>query len=151
MKKFIVAIVLIVACAGMADAQITINKSISSNPKQMTTLSMYWSWIYQIDSTYFLVMKSDNEFDDFYWIRLGTTRGECKESVSSLLELAKTIGETDRYDMDNGMGDTYHISQYNALGMKGLYFYDVNQAGHAYILASNLKKADRWISKNVKE
>ena len=65
MKKILTLIVALVIFTGMADAQISIKKSDYKTAQQVTTLSMYWNWIYKQGETYFLVMKSDNEFDEF--------------------------------------------------------------------------------------
>ena len=149
MKKFLSIIIALAAFVGIANAQISINKSNVDKPKQMTTLSMAWSWIYYFDNSYFIVMKSDNEFDDPFWLRIGKTKDECVESISSLQDLAETIGETESFDIDNGEGRTFRVTQYNALGLKGLSFRGDGFAGTTYILSSALKKALKWTQKNI--
>lgn len=150
MKKFLTIIALLVGFAWMADAQISIKKSASEKPEQMTTLSMSWSWIYRVGDTYYIVMKSDNQFDDHYWLKIGSNKEECLESVESLRELAKTIGDTERFDVDNGEGRVFHVTKYNPLGVTGIAFNGEGFAGQAYILVSNLNKAERWINSKLK-
>lgn len=149
MKKILSILIALVTFAWVADAQISIKKSEFEKPKQVATLQQYWAWIYQADESYYLVMKSDNQFDDSFWLKIGTTREECEESVKSLLELCGTITDTDRFDIDNGAGETFDVTQYKAMGLKGLRFHGKGHSGGAYILPANLNKALKWIGKNL--
>lgn len=150
MKRILTTLIVLVTFAGIADAQISIKKSDVGKPKQMTTLSMSWSWIYQADDSYFLVMKSDNQFDDHYWLKIGDTREECLESLSALQEMMDNMGETERYNVDNGMGESFSVTLSRELGIKKLTFNGESYAGAGFLLASNLNKATKWIEKNVK-
>lgn len=150
MKRIFTILLFLATLAGIADAQISIKKKDTGKAKQMATLSMSWSWIYQADGAYYLVMKSDNQFDDSFWLKMGSTKEECLESVTSLLDLANTIGETDRFDINNGEGEIFDTTQYKAMGMKGLKFHGKGYAGTAFILTTNLTKAHKWIQKNIK-
>ena len=150
MKRILTTLIVLVTFAGIADAQISIKKSDVGKPKQMTTLSMSWSWIYQADDSYFLVMKSDNQFDDHYWLKIGDTREECLESLSALQEMMDNMGETERYNVDNGMGESFSVTLSREFGIKKLTFNGEFYAGAGFLLASNLTKATKWIEKNVK-
>jgi hypothetical protein len=150
MKRILTTLISLVIFAGIADAQISIKKSDVGKPKQMTTLSMSWSWIYQADDSYFLVMKSDNQFDDHYWLKIGDTREECLESLSALQEMMDNMGETERYNVDNGMGESFSVTLSRELGIKKLTFNGESYAGAGFLIASNLSKAIKWIEKNVK-
>lgn len=150
MKRFLTTLIALVTLAGIADAQISIKKSDVGKPKQMTTLSMSWSWIYQADDSYFLVMKSDNQFDDHYWLKIGDTREECLESLSALMEMMDNMGESERYDVDNRMGESFSVTLSRDLGIKKLTFHGEKYAGAGFLLATNLTKAIKWIEKNVK-
>ena len=150
MRKILSILIALVTFAGIADAQITIKKSDVGKPKQMTTLSMSWSWIYQADDSYFIVMKSDNQFDDHYWLKIGDTKEECLESLSALQEMMDNMGETERYNVDNGMGESFSVTLSRELGIKKLTFNGESYAGAGFLLASNLSKAIKWIEKNVK-
>lgn len=150
MKKYLLSLIALVAFTWMADAQITITKSETGRAEQVLTLSSSWSWIYRQNDAYYLVMKSDNQFeDDAYWMLIGNTRDKCEESLSSLLDLANTIGEADSYYVDNGEGKSFRVTQYKALGMKGLKFWCSGYAGSSFLLASNINKALKWIRKNL--
>lgn len=150
MKKILSILIALATFAGVADAQVSIKKSDFSKAKQVTTLAMSWSWIYQDSDGYFLSMKSDNQFDNSFWLHIGKNRDECVKSINSLLDLADTIGETERFDIDNGAGEVFDVTQYKAMGMKGLRFHGKGYAGTGYITAANLNKALKWIQKNVK-
>lgn len=150
MKRILTTLIALVIFAGIADAQISIKKSDVGKPKQMTTLSMSWSWIYQADDSYFLVMKSDNQFDDHYWLKIGDTKEECLESLSAIQEMMDNMGETERYNVDNGMGESFSVTLSRELGIKKLTFNGESYAGAGFLLASNLSKAIKWIEKNVK-
>ena len=151
MKRIISIIVALVALTGIANAQLTIKKSDVGKAKQLTTLSMSWSWLYQSsDNDYYIVMKSDNQFDDDFWLRLGSNQEECVKSLLSLFDLADEIGDDDRYEIDNGREETFTITSYRPMGMKGLHFHGDRHAGAAYILSSNIEKALKWTQKNIK-
>lgn len=149
MKKIISILIALVTIAGVADAQISINKSEVDKAKQVATLSMAWSWIYQDSDGYYLVMKSDNQFDDSYWLHIGKTKDECLESLASLSELFD-MGETERFDIDNGIGESYDVTLGRELGIKKLIFHGEGYAGSGFLLASNISKAEKWIEKNMK-
>lgn len=150
MKKIISVLVILAAFAGIATAQISIKKSDVGKAKQMATLTMSWSWIYQADDCYFLVMQSDNQFDDSYWLKIGKSKDECLESLNALREMIDNIGDSDRYDVDNGEGETFSVTLTKDLGIKKLTFRGKYYAGAGYLLASNITKAIKWIEKNVK-
>lgn len=149
MRKILSILIALGTFAGIADAQISIKKSEFEKAKQVATLQQYWTWIYQEGESHFIVMKSDNQFDESFWLKIGTTREECEESVKSLLELCESITDTDRFDIDNGSGETFNVTQYKAMGLKGLMFHGKGYAGTAYILPANLNKALKWIGKNL--
>lgn len=132
-----------------ADAQISIKKSDVGNAAQVATLAMAWSWLYQSGDSYFIAMKSDNQFDEDYWLHIGETKEECVNSVTSLLDLCDTIGDADRFEIANGAGKTFYVTQYKTMGIKGLRFQGDDYAGAAYILPSGLNKALKWIQKNL--
>ena len=149
MKKIISILIALTTFAWIADAQISIKKSDVGKPKQMTTLSMSWSWIYQDGDSYYIVMKSDNEFDDWYWLKIGDTKEACLESVTALQEMLNNMGESDRFDVDNGEGESFSVTQTKDFGFKKLIFHGDHYAGRGYLLGSNLKKAIKWIQKNL--
>lgn len=150
MRKILSILIVLVTFAGIADAQISTKKSDVGKPKQMTSLSMSWSWIYQADDSYFIVMKSDNQYDDHYWLKIGDTKEACLKSITALQEMMDNMGDSDRYDVDNGAGETFSVTSTKDLGIKKLIFHGEHYAGAGFLLALNLTKATKWIEKNVK-
>lgn len=149
MKRIITIIIALVTIAGAAAAQIGVKKSDVGKPKQVATLSMSWSWIYQADDSYFIVMKSDNQFDDWYWLKIGDTKEKCLASLSALQEMMDNMGDTDRYDVDNGMGESFSVTLSREFGVKKLTFRGKHYAGAGFLLATNITKATKWIETNV--
>ena len=149
MNKIVSLLISLVTVAGIASAQISVRKSDAGKPVEMATLSMSWSWIYRIDDTYFLVMKSDNQFDDAYWLKMGVSKEECLESVSALQEMMDNMGDSDRYDVDNGAGKTFTVTLTRELGIKKMVFRGDRHAGAGFLIPSNLTKATKWIETNV--
>jgi len=150
MKKIISILIALVTIAGVADAQITVRKSEAEVPQKLTTLSMYWSWIYSQNDSYYLVMNSTNEFDNNFWLKIGSNKEECLESLSSLLELFDTMEETDRFDIGNGEGESFSVTMGRELGIEKLIFHGEGYAGTGFLYASNISKAEKWIEKNMK-
>lgn len=150
MRKILSIIIALVTFAGIADAQISIKKSDYDRVKQVATLSMYWSWIYQNSDGYYLVINSNNQFDDSFWLLIGKTKNECLESLSSLQELFDTMEETDCIYIDNGLGESFDVSMTKSLGFKQMIFHGEGYAGTGFLYVANINKAIKWIEKNVK-
>lgn len=150
MKKILTILVALVTFTGIASAQISVKKSQFGKPKEMTTLSMSWSWIYKSDNSYYLTLKSDNQFDDWYWLNIGDNKQDCLNSISALKDLILTMRDTDAYNVDNGEGETFTVTIGKELGIRKLIFHGKYHAGEGYLLESNLQKAAKWIEKNVK-
>ena len=149
MKRIITIIIALVMAMGIAGAQITIKKSEYERPKMVATLAMSWSWIYQQGEDYYIVMQSDNQYDDSFWLKIGSTKEECLKSVNGLLDLTETMSDTDVVKIDNGEGKQFEAMYYSALGFIGLKFHGVGYAGAGTLLQSNIKKAVKWIEKNL--
>ena len=149
MKKILTILISLMVFAWVADAQISIKKSDIDNPEQVATLSPAWSWLYKMNDAYFVVMKSSNQFDDWYWLKIGKTKEECLESLTSLQDLCKTITETDRFEIDNGLGQTFSVTQYKMMGVGGIQFKDQSHAGFGYLIPGNFNKAIKWIQTKV--
>lgn len=141
-KLIIVALALFVSLSSFA--QLKVQKSIVDKPVQEYVVSMQWAWIYLHGNSHWLVLKSSNQFDNWYWLRLGTTKAECVATANQLKELAETIGESDAYEIDNGRGEMFRVTQYKALGIDGLWFSSADRAGGGNIQMPYIKKVCRW-------
>jgi hypothetical protein len=151
MKKILTFIVAVIAMATTAQAQIKIDKSTTNRPKQVATLTPYWNWLNCHDGEYYISFKSDNQFDDIFILSLGKTRKECLESLESLQELMDNITKDDIFTIDNGYGRSFSATEYSFLGARGLTINSEGYAGRGYIYLSSIKKAIKWIEKNLVE
>ncbi len=141
-KLIIVALALVLSLPSFA--QLNVKKSVVGKPVEECVISMQWAWIYLHNNSHWLVLKSSNQFDDWYWIRLGTTKAQCVETANQLKELAETITDTDVYYIDNGQGEQFRVTQYKALGIDGLWFAADGRAGGGNIQMPYIKKVCRW-------
>lgn len=52
-----------------------------------------------------------------------------KITYSSLQELFDSMGETDRFDIDNGLGESFDVTMIKELGFKKMVFHGEGYAG----------------------
>lgn len=143
MRKFIV-LALALMMSLQSFAQLNVKKSVVDKPVQEYVVTAQWAWIYLFNNSHWLVMKSSNQFDDWYWLRLGTTKEQCVATAYQLKELAETITESDAFEIANGQGETYRVTQYKALGIDGLWFSSSDRAGGGNIQMPYIKKVCKW-------
>ena len=112
MKKIIVAIIsAMILMPTMADAQIVVKKK-DSAPTKVATISMQWYDLYRHDDNYLLSMKSTNQFDDCFLLKLGN-KEEAVESLNALIDLCESLAKDDVVEISNGLGKTYIVHRYN--------------------------------------
>jgi hypothetical protein len=144
MKKIIIAIIsAMILMPTMANAQINIGEK-KSTMKKVATISMSWYDLYEFNGEYLLSLKSTNQFDDNFWLHLGT-KEEAIDSLNSLIELCSSLGKDDVVEISNGMGKTYRVYKYS----KGLSFHqkEPGMAGFTYIYKMYLTKTLNVIKK----
>lgn len=149
MRRIITIVIAFAIASWSASAQITISKLGTERARQVATLSMSWSWLYQQGDDYYIVLNSDNQFDDAYWLKIGSTREECLKSLNDLIAVTETMEEKDMFDLDNGEGEKLNARYYSALGIKGLKVSGKGHAGDGILFVANMKKAVKWIEKNA--
>ena len=150
MKKFIIIIVAVVLSIVNANAQLNIRKS-ESSLKEIKTISAYWIWLYEDANGYYLVAKSDNQFDDnFYWLSIGSNKGECLDSIDGLISIANGSSDDDYY-VEDTFGGKLHLFKTQLLGEKIVTIADTGHryAGTAQISTIYLNKAKKWIEQNI--
>ena len=106
MKKIIIAIIsAMILMPTMADAQIQVKKQ----PKIETIKSLRMGYVdlCKSEEIYFLSLRSDNQFDDPYFILLGEGKEAAIESINSLIEVASTITKEDSFEFNDGRKDFY--------------------------------------------
>lgn len=100
MKRLIIAVIAALLLAPMADAQINLKKREQS--ETIMKMRMGYVSLEKIGETYFLAIRSDNQFDNHYIIHLGDTKRKAIESLTSLVDLADTIKKNESFEFDNG-------------------------------------------------
>lgn len=137
MKKIIIALIALMMIPALADAQIVVKEK-KTTPVKVATISAGWYDLYIYEGIYMLSLKSTNQFDDHFWLRLGN-REEAIVSLTTLIELCDTIKKDDFIEISNGLNKTYCLGKY----MKGLSISqkEPGMAGQTYILKTHLEKA----------
>lgn len=155
MKKFIVfiftAIILAVGTSFTAKAQLNIAKQ-SDMPKQVKTIALYWTWVYQDKEGYYLVTKSDNQFDDdWFWLPIGSTKEECIESIDGLLSITESDDDS-IFTIDDARGGKLNAFKFKYLGETMVCLTDVGHryAGKGTLAKMYLNKTKRWCEENIK-
>ena len=113
MKKIIIALIALMMIPALADAQIVVKEK-KTTPVKVATISVGWYDLYIYEGIYMLSLKSTNQFDDHFWLRLGN-REEAIVSLTTLIELCDTIKKDDFIEISNGLNKTYGkgIESYN--------------------------------------
>lgn len=150
MKKIIIIIAAIVLSIVNANAQLNIKKS-DSSMKEVKTLSVYWIWIYEDADGYYLVAKSNNQFDEkSFWLSIGSNKSECLESINGLISIANGSTDDDYY-VEDTFGGKLHLFKTQSIGEKIIGIADTEHryAGSAQISTIYLNKAKKWIEQNL--
>lgn len=100
MKRLILAVLATLLLAPIADAQINLKKR--EQPETIMKMRMGYISLNRVGETYYLAIRSDNQFDDHYIIYLGKDRRKAIESLTSLVDLADTIKKNESFEFDNG-------------------------------------------------
>lgn len=149
MKKFILALAILIAFPIVGSSQIQLTKK-DNTAKKETTITMMWTFIYTYDDAYFLTLKSSNDFDDHFFISLGKNKEEILGSLNSLSEVLKTMSKDDSFELEDNIGNALSVTLDTALG-RSLIFRSESRAGYGRVSPSELTKAIKWCKANVKE
>lgn len=143
MKQIFILIMATLMFPMMADAQIVIKEQRTA-PTKIATISMSWYDLYEQNGEFSLSLKSTNQFDDHFWLHLGT-KEEAIESLNALIEMCGSLGKEDVVEISNGAGKTYRVRKNG----KGLSFHqkEVGMAGYATINKMYLVKTLNVINK----
>ena len=151
MKKIagILAALLLGAATFSAQAQLSIGKK-SDGAKQLTTLRPTFIWLYEADGHIFYVSKTDNQFDDWMWLDLGTSKEEAAQTVLDLSAALQDAEKGQSIEVES-MGERYDLVATSMLGSK--YFMVMARdtrkvyAGTGQIVESELRKAYKYLTK----
>ena len=136
MKKIIIAIISTMILIPTMDAQIVVKKK-DSVPTKVATISMQWYDLYKHDDIYLLSLKSTNQFDNHFWLRLGN-KEEAVESLNALIGMCESLAKDEVIEISNGENKTYRVRKYQ----KGISFHqkEPGMAGFTYIYKMYLTK-----------
>lgn len=98
MKKTLILIVALLTIGMAADAQVQVKKK--STSETIFSGRMGGISVDVIDGSYFLSIKSTNQFDKYYVIHIGENAGEAVTSIESFIEIAKTIKKGESYEIE---------------------------------------------------
>ena len=147
MKKIAIIIVALLALAMPARAQLTIGEK-SEGPKQLAVLQQMWAWLYQLDGRIYFVCKTDNRFDPWMYLDLGTTKDEAAQTVRSLIGALEEAKRGDEIRVQS-QGETFLLVYEEILGAKAWMIYPVQTemvyAGSGPMNMSALRKAVKYL------
>lgn len=149
MKRLIFTIALALALCAPANAQLDIQK-IGDKAEQVATLTAFWNWLYRIDDFWYLVTKTDNQFDDNIWIMIGDTDEAALTSVYQLEQLLEEMGEKEMFEVKGRDSKSVTLSVYKQMGARqGFQVYKKGAAGTGYIYKGGFKKAKAALEQEI--
>lgn len=106
MKKIIIAIIsAMILMPTIAEAQIQVKKK--PQIETIKSLRMGYVELCKSEEVHFLSLRSDNQFDNPYFILLGEGKEAAIESLNSLVQVASTITKDDSFEFNDGRNDFY--------------------------------------------
>ena len=144
MKRIAILAALLLAAAP-AHAQLNIRKA-TDKPKQEAVLAAQWNWLYTQEGTWYLVIKTDNRYDDMIWIDLGKDGESATTSIQQLLDMLDSLGDDERFEIDDRYGKAIRVSLYIIAGKRAGYrMVAEGKAGEGYVTTAALKKGVQHI------
>ncbi len=143
MKKLLLLAVLVLISFS-ANAQLNVTSTTTNSLEKVATLSMEWVWLYQDSDGFYLTAKSQNQFDDWVWLRLGSDKDSCLRSLSDL----QTILESENKVITvKGKTESIRISSANILGSKQIWMKTEGNCDYAPVTSAAIKKAIKYFNK----
>ena len=145
MKRIIIlatAFVMALAIAPVSGAQIKAQKDTLAT-KQVATIAKYWTWVTMFKGTYFLDLKSTNQYDGNLILPLGKTKEEVVESIGALEEMF-TAGDDDSFEIRDVVKHRVRVTKGKMMGAEYLYFHTDGFAGYSQIDKGSFKKLRKW-------
>lgn len=146
-RNIIIAIIFAVfSLITVNNATAQLNAIEISEPEELMTVNLGYSWLYRTSIGYEIWATTDNRFDEgFNAIRLGTTKDECIQSLNDLLDMcvnqkSAVVKQGHRELM---------ITATTIFGGKTLIFQESRYAGDSWISERQIKKVIKWFENNV--
>lgn len=144
MKRLITLIIFaMMLVPAAAHAQIQVTRKDKS--EKIVSLRSGYVSLSCTNNIYYLSLRSDNQFDDPYVVRLGEGKEVATSSLNSLIEIADTIGKGDHMDFSDGARE-YSLMRgafKSELWMKGEW-----HAGYGKTSSGELKKVLKALEKH---
>lgn len=99
MKKILILFATLIVMPMIAEAQIVVKEK--TKVETIKRLRMGWVSLDKTGTSYFLCIRSDNQFDDTYTIHLGQSKEDAISSLYTLIELTKTLKKDESVKFDN--------------------------------------------------
>lgn len=146
-RNIIIAIIFAVfSLITVNNATAQLNAVEISNPEELMTINMAYSWLYKTSIGYEIWATTDNQFDEgFNAIRLGTTKDECIQSLNDLLDMC--VNQKSAV-VKQGYNELM-IRSNTIFGGKTLIFQESDNAGDSWISERQIKKVIKWFENNV--
>lgn len=135
MKKALILIVALLTIGMAADAQVQVKKK--STSETIFSGRMGGISVDVIDGSYFLSIKSTNQFDKYYVIHIGENAGEAVTSIESFIEIAETIKKGESFDIET-LTSTFTI--YKGAFKNEIWFKTAGYGGYAVTNVRELSK-----------
>ena len=126
MKKALILIVALLTIGMAADAQVQVKKK--STSETIFSGRMGGISVDVIDGSYFLSIKSTNQFDKYYVIHIGENAGEAVTSIESFIDIAETIKKGESFEIET-LTSTFTI--YKGAFKNEIWFKASGYAGYA--------------------
>lgn len=135
MKKALILIVALLTIGMAADAQVQVKKK--STSETIFSGRMGGISVDVIDGSYFLSIKSTNQFDKYYVIHIGQNASEAVASIESFIDIAKTIKSGESYEIETPIS-TFSI--YKGAFKNEIWFKTTGYGGYAVTNVRELSK-----------
>ena len=124
MKKILILFATLMMMPVIAEAQIVVKER--TKVETIKKLRMGWVSLDKTGTSYFLCVRSDNQFDDTYTIHLGQSKEDAIASLNTLIEVAKTLKKDESVKFDN---INEELSIYSGVLKKEIWFKSQYRAG----------------------
>lgn len=145
MKKFIFILTFIFVAIS-ANAQLNVKSVIKEEPKQIMSLQMAYSWLYETEVGYVIWLKTDNRFDGFTSVLLGGDAESALQTAKDLKEIiVNEIAIVEVSQIDGNLTLSYH----NNLGVRQLYINQSKNAGTSWLTLKQIEKIIAYFESEI--
>lgn len=148
MKK-IIPIIICMAMASPTFAQLNVQSQAESF-NRIGTLRSSYAFLYNLGSTYYLGIRTSNQFDKGTFFALGKTAESSILTAQDLIETANLMDYNASINVKDAEGAEALIVKKTMLGKPYLVIKMVSEAGESNITCPELEKAIKLIKKHAR-